>query len=323
MEEHNVSIAVLTYNPNIFKLYLTLESIIMQKKIQYEIIISDDGSNSFPSEMIKEYFTSRGFSNYKIITHIENKGTVHNCYDALRHCNYKYTKLFSPGDLLTYPQALYDWVRYMENESYVVSFGRPIAYSMVKNRELVTCQVLNHPQTNKSKCLKRNCLLGKDSILGASVMVETKLMIEYLERIINRVIYCEDTVYRLMLLDEMSVGIYNKDSIFYEYGLGISTSKSSSWLKMLAKDYFVFDNILCEYANPKRVFDRRLVFSIKSRRKGRLGKIIAYLFVPQLTIMRLKTRFFPNKTNVQFNVDFWNTLYNNVMNDFHFIDICD
>ena len=312
MSKKIVTVIVLTYNPSIFKLLLTLESLMMQTNVLYEIVISDDGSENFPNKIIETYFNSKGFSDYLIITHQKNMGTVRNCIDAIKRSNCKYTKFISPGDFFAYSQALYDWVMFMDKNAYDLSFARPIVYSKIIDSKIVTCSVKIYPQTSNPKNLKRNCLLGKDLLLGASTMVNTTLMKDYLNKIMDRIVYCEDTVYRLMLLDDRTIGIFNNDSFFYEIGTGISTSKSNDWSKKIAKDYNELENIICDIVDTNKRFNRKLLLSIKYRRKGLLGKIKAYLSIPSLITTRLKYKIFPKLSNVRFNALFWEELYNRV-----------
>ena len=52
--KYDVSIIVATYNPDLNKLMSTLLSIIIQKGIKFEIIVTDDGSQ-------KDYFKVKFF----------------------------------------------------------------------------------------------------------------------------------------------------------------------------------------------------------------------------------------------------------------------
>ena len=52
MPSVDISICVLTYQPNYEKLFMTLTSIICQQGCSYEIIIADDGTPDFRQDVI-------------------------------------------------------------------------------------------------------------------------------------------------------------------------------------------------------------------------------------------------------------------------------
>ncbi|NCB27289.1 MAG: glycosyltransferase family 2 protein [Bacteroidia bacterium] len=60
-----VSIIVLTYNSDFYKIIRTLESIVLQTYKKFEIIISDDGSSSFQANSLEHYFKENEITNYK------------------------------------------------------------------------------------------------------------------------------------------------------------------------------------------------------------------------------------------------------------------
>ena len=72
----DVSVCVLTYRPNLLKLFATLESIVCQQGCSFEIIIADDGTPDFDRKMIEAYFAQRNFHAYIIAANPYNKGTI-------------------------------------------------------------------------------------------------------------------------------------------------------------------------------------------------------------------------------------------------------
>ena len=66
MESNGVTVSVLvvTYNPQYSKLINTVESILLQKNVRLEIIISDDGSQNNYFEQLEEFFKEHSFSEY-------------------------------------------------------------------------------------------------------------------------------------------------------------------------------------------------------------------------------------------------------------------
>lgn len=70
------SVIFLTYNASENALISTLKSIVSQKNCGFEIIISDDGSNTKHLDATRLYFEHAGFTDYKIIEKEKNEGTV-------------------------------------------------------------------------------------------------------------------------------------------------------------------------------------------------------------------------------------------------------
>ena len=75
---YDFSVVVCTYNSDIDKLFLTLKSILRQKNITYEIIITDDGSSFLEMSRIIEWFQKNNFNDYVIVANPVNLGTVKN-----------------------------------------------------------------------------------------------------------------------------------------------------------------------------------------------------------------------------------------------------
>ena len=73
-----------TYNPSWDKCVFTLDSILRQKDITFELIVTDDGSKTNQFEKFTDYFESKGFEDYQMACHEVNNGTVKNFYDGIK-----------------------------------------------------------------------------------------------------------------------------------------------------------------------------------------------------------------------------------------------
>lgn len=81
-----VSVITLTYRKFDY-LYNAIDSVLEQDYSNIEYIISDDGSDDFPEEKIKEYVEKKKKNNlmqFKILIHENNQGTVKNANDAFK-----------------------------------------------------------------------------------------------------------------------------------------------------------------------------------------------------------------------------------------------
>ena len=82
-KEYNISIGILTYQPDYEKLLMTLTSVIRQQGCSYEIVIGDDGSKDFRERELELWLLQHGCRDYVIVRSPENKGTVHNVMNVL------------------------------------------------------------------------------------------------------------------------------------------------------------------------------------------------------------------------------------------------
>ena len=240
MAEVDVSVCVLTYRPDYEKLFITLTSIIRQQGCSYEIIIADDGTPDFQQDMIEVWMAAHGASDYYIVRSMENRGTVRNAWNAYAVAHGRYVKAISPGDFLYNDTALAGMLQFMEQEGYRIAFGRSCYYSRDG------AQVCIHDGMNPYQLrpyLERNAAAIKEAYLvchdyanGASFMGERELVTTYTKLICGRVAYTEDAAYILMVADDIPLGLWNQNFIWYESGTGISTGGASSWWERMQDD---------------------------------------------------------------------------------------
>ena len=129
---YDISVVVGTYNPNWEKLKATLLSILEQKNISLQIIVSDDGSINPLHTEIKTFFNHIGFSDYKLVVGKRNEGTVCQFYRGICASDAKYVKLFSSGDLLYNDMVLSDWLAFTKNNNADLTFGDCVCYNRKK-----------------------------------------------------------------------------------------------------------------------------------------------------------------------------------------------
>ena len=72
------TVLIVTYHPDWKKLLVTLDSVMAQTFKDYEIVVSDDGSEENCFDKIETYFKAHQFANYTLIPHEKNQGTVKN-----------------------------------------------------------------------------------------------------------------------------------------------------------------------------------------------------------------------------------------------------
>lgn len=259
----DISFIVLTYNPEWNQLIITLKSLIVQKNVNFEIVISDDGSKINYNDKLKKFFMDNNFTNYKFLNHSNNVGTCQNVYDGVKEATGKVVKLISPGDFLYCENIIYKWLQFLNDRKYDICFGKFIAYSKDSD-DYNIIKVLEKPQLqgcylkdNNYRSRKIACFLTYDMPIGATFIVNRELFIKYLSKIVGKVKYAEDFAYRLMVLDDIILGMYDKPVIFYEYGTGISTVKNGIWIKRLDDDLKQLKNIIIENTNDNIGFNSK------------------------------------------------------------------
>lgn len=250
-EIHEISVIVCTYNPLKAALFYTLDSIMNQEEVDFEIIIADDGSTTdFHNEVIS-YFDKKGFVCWTIVCNRLNHGTVYNVYTGLKECNGRYVKLISPGDALYGKAILQKWLAFHENGEYKWSFSDAIYYiGNPKDKEYIEVQahpnnILPYLRKKNNEC-RWNYVALDDIALGATLFCEKSLMVEYISRIIDKVIYAEDNIWRMMMFDGIVGGYFPQIAILYEYGTGISTKVSDIWEARIKRDWESANNIMVQ-----------------------------------------------------------------------------
>lgn len=267
-----VSVCVVTYNPSKEKLLQTLQSIVKQKGIHIQIVISDDGSSNNCFAEAEAYLNAQGFSDYVLLPAEHNQGTVRNVEKGLLACDGEYVKTISPGDCLTGEAVLAKWAEHLEASGKKWSFGNAINYRDRDDGTMECFPCPAHPQLvadyekhNDAQC-RWNYTVLDDIALGAATLCETKLLLEYVQKICGKVIYAEDNAYRLMAFDGFIADYYPENVVLYECGTGISTSGNALWAKRIQADWEATDAIMCNTWNTADGTQQKILHAIIRRK---------------------------------------------------------
>ena len=241
--KYDVAVVVATYKPNWDKFKATLRSIVCQKDIDFEIIITDDGSENDCFDLAEQFLKEHNFTNYHFLKHAKNVGTVRNFYDAVLASSSKYIYGTSPGDFLYDDIALRGVYEFACENDVDVCFGDAVYYSNEDGIKLVENQpnAPLYPEYYDSKAdlwQQKVAFFWGNGILGASFFRKRKITIRYLEKILPYSRYVEDnTTTAFMLADGIRIYHYSKYLVWYEYGTGVSTSGNIEWQKIINKDF--------------------------------------------------------------------------------------
>ena len=238
--QYDCTVVVGTYNSDLRKLHITLLSIIKQRNIYLQIVVSDDGSSNFAKESLEKWFENNSVRDYKIVTSKVNTGTVKNVIRGVRAADAEMVKLISPGDLLYDEYVLYKMVSFMKKENLKLAFGKGAYYSQ-ENDNIRLYDFCNpkdlepYKARNKLK-IQKNYLLYRDYVLGALFITNKMLLLNYLAKIDGLVKYAEDCSVIMMIADGIEIGFLDEFLIWYEYRSGISTNGSNIWAERIRND---------------------------------------------------------------------------------------
>ena len=257
-------------------------------------MIADDGSKENHFEKIKKYFTKQNFKKYKLVYNEKNKGTVLNLYSALEVCSGEYTKTISPKDAIYGNNTIRNWIDFNKKNNFAWSFSDAIYYQGdFQEKNIISVET--HPQ-DISAYIKQYINLCRwyyfvlnDIALGATMICNTTLQKMYVEKIINKVIYAEDHIWRMMMFDGNVGGYFNQNAVLYEYGSGVSTNGHSIWGERLKNDYDAADKIINQTSNLDK-FQKKMLKCYNNVNKNILTKLFTKGKLKQKLTRRFKIR---------------------------------
>lgn len=313
MSKYDISVIVCTYNPDYRKLFCTLKSILWQIGINVQIIVTDDGSKGFDRSKIEDFLIRNNCSDYSIVANEVNSGTCKNISAGLAAAEGKYIKLISPGDYLYQKDTLSRWVGFMEKSGAEISYGEIICYNDEGKLEVIKTKAKpEYKGAHKPKISRRKQLIDyvflSDFAVGVAFISTRDFMSEYLKKIIGRIIYTEDMIYRMAVWDGRRIACYNENVVWYEYGTGVSTSGNSKWTDIIQKDIDTCSDII--FSEDRCITSSQRIIS-KAYRKHSKISVIKYLLYPEMLFISMS-----RKLNPRYNVSSVSTeFYEGLMND--------
>lgn len=308
-DSYDVSVLVVCYKPDVEKLLLTIASILVQKEISKQIVICDDGSDSFPLNDVIAFLEKQNCNDYVICLAKENKGTVQNALNGIEECRGEYVKGISPGDYLHKENTLSEWYKAIKHENADFSVSNAIYYKKHADGGLEAIRHKNHPQVTKQYYKNQwyyNYLIFDDIALGAAMLSRTDVAKKYLLLIKNKVRFAEDNMYRIMAADTLSMVYFENDSLLYEYGTGISTCGSDIWTKRIKDDWEATNEIILERIDKSGNLGKAFKNVLTARsKKGIRAKVYKYLHIRGFFINRLRLKVKPKYTNLQIDMSYF------------------
>ena len=246
----DISVCVATYRPDYEMLFATLTSIVRQQGCGFEIMVGDDGSEHFDAKRVELWFLQHRFKDYTIFHSTENQGTVLNYMNMYIHARGRYIKNISPGDFLYSDHALAGMMQFMKQNGYQFAFGRSCNYRKENNKYILVDRMNPHYlrpyREGIRSVIKEAYLVCQDYAVGAGFLVERELLISYTKDIVGHVTYMEDGVHIMMVADDIPLGFWDHNFIWYECETGISGGPSDAWVMRLGHDHCVVLMIIAQ-----------------------------------------------------------------------------
>jgi len=293
-----VSVVVLTYNPDPKKLIDTLRAIVCQKNIAFEIVLADDGSKDHCFAAAEEFLQSQDFTNYRLVANPENKGTVQNCISGLQAACGQYVYFTSPGDLLFDQNVLADFYHFAQENNCALCFGNAVHYYNGETGIEMTSPFTtpSNPDIyvpHRSPSLQKACYCNKKWITGAAFFREREFALRCFTQIAETSVYTEDTPSTLLAMAEGILPFYyDRNMIWYECG-GISTGGNSKWTALINKDIRLsLEKLKKLYPKDPYVDAAWINTCVENRRKRLFCKLLQH---PLITLYSLSAKMIKNK----------------------------
>lgn len=272
------SVIVCNYNSTKNNIEFTLDSIISQRNIDFEIVFSDDGSKDNPKLYVEHYFEIHKFDDYKIRIGEKNNGTISALYDALLLTEGEFIKPIGVGDALAYDNVLFDMYRFMKERESRIAFSMLSPFRRIDgkvscvNNTSVPCDIKCWIKDEYNKA-KEHVIVFNDQISGSTMFYEKKYAIYLMEMMKKCATYMEDLCQYIAILDGERIVFFNKKCILYEVSEGISTNHSTENLMRMKKDKDGFLNFIFDkYTNDPLIIRRKRIENIDKHIKLRVLK---------------------------------------------------
>lgn len=279
-----LTIIILQYRPDRDALRRTLASLAMQDTRDFAVLLADDGS---PQDYFAEscaYLAAHGIT-AQTTKLTPNGGTVKNAQNAVRTADTRWVLMLSPGDFLYDAATVSWWLGRLQADAPRAAFGRQAYFAPGETPHPVPGEspfdrTSYDPAHYDAKTIRRNVLLYDDGISGAGVVYERALFLAALDKMAGHVRLAEDFALRLFAVEGVRITRYDRLTVWYEYGGGVSTDEAAR-ARMLGEWRAMLEVLRAAYPQDKTV---RLAYEyyFNDRRKSRLVRgLVGRLIVPQ------------------------------------------
>ena len=180
-----------------------------------------------------DFLRRHNFTDYALISHAKNVGTVQNLLDAAKNTRNNYVKCIGQGDMLSDEFVLRDLYNdFITTDAEVmgadyVSFKNfAVPLELIEDYRIP--QDMNCYRNGSLKEKRYNLLIKHDYIHGPTLIYKRESLIYYLELLAAaKIKYTEDIIPWIMVADKVKISYLNRITVYYELGIGFSSSRSS------------------------------------------------------------------------------------------------
>jgi len=276
-----VTIIIICYK-NIADLWMTLDSILEQNYKNIQLIISDDASEEFDLDAVREY--AGKCENLVINANKSNLGTVQHLNKILQFVNGEYIKLISPGDKFVGKNSLSNMVKSIGTGNILVSptlaYGKKIQY-------------LN-PSRQSFKRLKTNTLAAlytRNEINIIGTIFRSDLILS--NGFNNNYRIIEDYPFVLQLAKDDVEFVFD-DNVYCYYKLGgVSTSGGNEQFRVDLIN--LYENEILPFCKKRdTVFEYKKHIAMQRRKKAEIAEVVVkYADL----VLKSKIEYFSNLKN--------------------------
>lgn len=283
--EKLLTVLVAQYRPDPEALRRTLASLVLQDTRDFAVTLADDGSSQDFFAESRAYLAGNGFSDVRTAKLPQNGGTVRNILNGARQAATQWVLTLSPGDFLYDESTISWWLERLQADQPRVAFGRQAYFTpgtppRPAAGETPFDRAPYDPARYDAKTVKRNLLLYDDGISGCGLVYERALLVQALERMAGHVRLAEDFSVRLFAVQGIPIRRYDRLTVWYEYGGGVSTDEKARQ-RMAAEWRAMVELLHQDYPRDTMV---RLAYAyfLNDRHKSRLVRgLVGRLIVPQ------------------------------------------
>ncbi|WP_305084273.1 glycosyltransferase [uncultured Faecalibaculum sp.] len=304
-DKKSVSVILVTYKSALEKVLRTLKSVFDQSLEDVEIIVADDATPDFQSEILSNFLENHSPYPYKILRNLKNLGTVKNVLNASKTCNGEYIKPIGAGDILYNRYTLENVISYMESKKACCCFGLMKGYTLNENSiefiDIKRPRVIDVYKKNQFEKIKKNIILG-DHPSGAALFYRRDYAIKCWTAMVQNssTKYCEDVItYQIVLEGEVPL-LYPHCVVWYEVNTGISKrdNKSKINTNMYSDILTYIDFLIDQYPNDNRLLKtKRAGCEFQIKNASHLKRFLSYLANPRKLLFELYVRINSYNTN--------------------------
>ena len=249
-------VTVITASYNSDHLFETIDSVITQDYPNMEYIIIDDGSVSFDRYAVESHLKERSFTNYRIMVHETNMGTVRTMNDAVREASGEYIFNIGGDDCFYDAHVISDWVDEFERTGALVITSKRMVCTEDELREMYV-----QPSEKVAKMLRTaapkelfEMMVSHNEIVGCSTAQSRQCYESY--GLFDEQYRLIEDYSRYMYLLRNGVEIHFMDRVTVKYRQGGVSSLGKSNTVYEEEGDRIFENEILPYVQDKSSAER-------------------------------------------------------------------